>query len=210
MQFKSVHSRAGSGITMDVAAGHFATNHSHINHYVDLTKVRTQLYAAKSAAASLADYYESELVDTILCLENTDVIGAFMAEELSKSSYTGMNSDQDIAIVMPELNANNQMIFRGSAQAAVHGKNVLLLLSSITTGKTVKRALDCLGYYNARMAGLCAIFSALREIGGVPVRAIFTEDDVQDYRTYPPDACELCAAGQKLDAIVNNYGYSEL
>lgn len=198
------------GITMDVAQGHFATNHSHINHYVDLTKVRTQLFAARNAAEYLAEGYADQLVDAILCMENTEVVGAFMAEELSKSSYVGMNSGQDIAIVMPELNINNQMIFRGSAQEMVRGKNVLLLLSSISTGKTVNRARDCLGYYDARLGGICALFSARREFDGITINAVFTEADVQDYRTYPPEECALCAAGQKLDAIVNDFGYSEL
>ncbi len=201
MQFKSIRSRADAGVTMDVAEGHFAANHSHINNYIDLTKVRTHLFAARGAAEILAGFYESTLVEAILCLENTDTIGALMAEALSKSSFTGMNSDQDIAIVRPELNANNQMIFRGYAQEAVRGKNVLLLLSSISTGKTVTRAYDCLKYYGAILAGVCTVFSALREIDGIPVNAVFTGADVQDYMTYPPETCALCAAGRNLDAL---------
>lgn len=210
MELKTVYLRADKSISADIASGHFATNHSHINYYVDLTNMKTSMHAARKAADILAARYHGAMVDTILCLEGTNMLGAFMALELSRSSMVGMNSRADICVLTPELNSNNQMIFRGSTQRMVDGKHVVLLMASVSTGMTLHRALDCLNYYGGRLAGICAGFSAIREYNGLPVHSIFTDEDFPGYRTYAPDRCGLCESSPKLDAIVSNFGYSAL
>ena len=48
--------------------GHFATSHSHINYYLDVTSQKTRLSEAKAVAEELLSYYQaSTVVDTILC-----------------------------------------------------------------------------------------------------------------------------------------------
>ncbi len=207
MEYKKIYAKADRGVAIHVAPGHFATNHSHINYYVDLTQIKTHQKMAKRAGALLAGQYANTQVDTIICLEGTNMLGAFMAEELAQASYTDMNSGVDVCVLTPEMNANNQMIFRENTQGMVYGQNVVLLLSSVSTGKTIVRTMDCLNYYGGRLAGVCAVFSAIPESHGIHIDTIFTAEDIPSYLTYLPEECTMCATHQKLDAIVNSYGY---
>ena len=102
------------------------------------------------------------------------------------------------------------MIFRDNLQPMIEGKHVLLLIASATTGKTIKKSLECIKYYGGSIAGISAIFSVATEVDGYPVHALFTEKDLPDYKTYPHDQCPMCQAGNRIEAIVNSYGYSEL
>ena len=102
------------------------------------------------------------------------------------------------------------MIFRDNLQLAVRNKHILLLLASATTGKTVSQSLECISYYGGHVAGISAIFSAVDEIDGHPVYSIFHQKDLPSYQTYRSVDCPMCKAGQKIDAIVNSYGYSAL
>ena len=53
-------------------------------------------------------------------------------------------------------------------------------------------------------------FQRHRPSGEIPVNAIFTAQDLPDYRTSLSTQCEQCRAHQKIDAIVNSYGYSKI
>lgn len=207
---KQINAKNDSNISITIYPGHFATNHSHINYYVDLSSIKIQHKMARRAAMQLAGHYHMVAVDTIICLEGTEVLGAFLADELSQPGHVKVNGGNEISIVTPELNSNNQMIFRDNIQKAVWGKNILLLIASASTGKTINRALDCLNYYNGQLTGISAIFSAVRRMGDVDIKSIFTEDDLPLYETQIPSECKMCAKKQKIDAIVNSYGYSKL
>ena len=113
-------------------------------------------------------------------------------------------------IVTPEVNPGGQLLFRDNTQPMIRGKHCLLLLASATTGKTVARAAECVQYYGGQIAGVSAIFSASKEVAGVQIHSIFGEEDIPGYRTYEFNHCPLCERQQKIDAIVNSYGYSRL
>ena len=81
---------------------------------------------------------------------------------------------------------------RDNTQKMVWGKNILLLLSSVSTGKTINRSLECLRYYSGRLVGIAAIFSAIGESNGIPVNAIFTKEDLPHYETSLSTECALC------------------
>lgn len=190
--------------------GHFATNHSHVNHYLDMGAVKSQSLMAQRAAEVLARHYATATpVETILCMEGTEVLGAFLARELSVNSPS-LSAGQDICVITPELNANNQMIFRDNMQKRIWNRQILLLVASVSTGKTISRLLDCLQYYSGRLAGIAAIFSAIPEQGGVPIRALFGVEDLPGYETYPSHECPQCQEKKKIDAIVNSFGYSKV
>ncbi|MDE6149435.1 MAG: orotate phosphoribosyltransferase [Ruminococcus sp.] len=203
----TIDSRKNRKIKIGIIPGHFATNHSHINYYVDMTSIKTSHKMAKEAADEIAGTYSSTHIDTIICLEGTEMLGAFLAESLSGS---GINSGSDISVITPELNTNNQMIFRDNTQKKIWGKQVLLLISSVSTGKTINRAIDCLQYYNGHLVAIGAIFSAIKESNGIDVHAIFTRDDIVGYDTYSSNSCPMCQNGQKVDALVNSFGYSKI
>ncbi len=202
-----ITSAKNSRVTIGIIPGHFATNHSHVNHYVDMTGVKTNMKAARETAKELGAGFSDTHIDTIICLEGTQIIGAFLAEYLSQA---GINRDSDIDVVTPELNSVNQLIFRDNTQSKIWGKQVLLLISSASTGKTINRAVDCLQYYNGKLTGVAAIFSAIREANGVKVKSVFTENDLPHYETFVPAECPLCKEGRKVDALINSFGYSKL
>ena len=58
-------------VPLRVAKGHFATNHSHINYYIDITYPKSRLSEAREVAKQLVATFNrnSTPVDTILCLE---------------------------------------------------------------------------------------------------------------------------------------------
>ena len=59
-----------SNLFLRVAKGHFATSHSHINYYIDVTTQKSRLSEAKAVAKELvAAYQHNTIVDTVLCLD---------------------------------------------------------------------------------------------------------------------------------------------
>ena len=198
-------------VPLRYARGHFATNHSHINYYIDITYQKTRLSEAKDTAKELVSHFINNTpVDTILCLDGTAVLGACIAEELSKSGFRTINQHQTIYVVEPEYNSNSQMIFRQNIQPMIRDKHVLVLMASVTTGFTAKRAIEAIGYYGGEVAGVAGIYRAVDEVAGYPVRSIYSIDDIPDYESYDYKECPYCKAGQKIDALVNSFGYSAL
>lgn len=205
-----IKSNSNSKIKIDVIPGHFATNHSHVNYFIDMTSVKTSYRMAREAAAEIAKFYaHSTPVDTIVCLEGTEMIGAFLAESLGHHG-NGINSGNDIRVITPEANMNNQLIFRDNIQEKITGKQVLLLIASASTGKTINRSVECLRYYGGNLAGIASIFSAIDDYNGIPVVSVFHTNDMPEYQTKLPNECELCKAGRKVDAIINSFGYSKI
>jgi len=193
------------------ARGHFATNHSHINHYIDITFQKTRLSEARDSAYQLVSTFINDTpVDTIVCMDGTAVLGACVAEELSKSGFNTINAHQTIYVVEPEYGPHSQMIFRDNIQPMIRGKHVLVLMASVTTGFTANRAISSISYYGGKVAGLAAIYSAVTEVEGFPVRSVYSLSDLPDYETYDYRDCPYCKRGQKLDALVNSHGISVL
>ena len=193
------------------ARGHFATNHSHINYYIDITYQKTRLSEAKDSAYELVSHFVNDTpVDTILCLDGTAVLGTCVAEELTKTGFRTINQHQTIYVVEPEYNANSQIIFRDNIKPMIAGKTVLVLMASVTTGFTAKRSIEAIGYYGGHVAGVAAIYRAVDEVAGYPVRSIYSIKDFPDYESHDYRDCPYCKKGQKLDALVNSFGYSAL
>ena len=210
-RIQEIAARGNKSIKIGIIPGHFATNHSHVNYYIDMTNIKNQQRMAQNAAIELAkSYMTSTPVDTIICLEGTEMLGAFIANELSRSGAPMINSGSNINVVTPETNSNNQMIFRDNLQKMIWEKNILLLISSASTGKTINRSIECLKYYSGILVGIAAIFSAIPEVNGFHVNSIFTANDLPHYQTVLSTECEQCKAGQKIDAIANSYGYSKI
>ncbi len=202
-----IESQKNNRITIGIIPGHYATNHSHVNFYVDMTSVKTSMKTAKAAAEVLAGEFSNHFVDTVICLEGTEILGAFLAETLAQS---GINQKKDINVITPEMNAVNQMIFRDNTQKMIWGKRVLLLISSASTGKTINRAIECLQYYSGELVAIGSIFSAINEVHGMEIKSLFTEQDLPKYDNFAQNACPLCKQGIKVDALINSFGYSKL
>ena len=184
-----IPAQADREVLLRVIPGHFATNHSHINYYIDLAMLKTRQKEAQAAARILAQYCNYTVVDTIVCVEGCAVIGAYLAEELTNAGIMSMNRHKTIYIASPESHTDGQIIFRDNMQGMIRDKNE---------------------YYGGRIQGINAIFSAVNKARSIEVKSIFTQKDIPDYHTYEFHNCPMCKNNQKVDAIVNTFGYSKI
>ena len=200
-----------SQVPLKVTPGHFATNHAHVNYYLDSTTLKSrQSEARETARALVGAYVYNTVVDTIVCLEGMQVVGAYLADELTQAGEMSRNAHQTIYVVSPEFNSNSQMIFRDNLQPMIKGKNILLLLAVVTTGKTIAKGMECIQYYGGILQGISAIFTAVDQVDGIPIHSVYTKRELPDYQAFDFRECPFCQKGQKLDALVNSYGYSKL
>lgn len=205
------HPTSKEDIVLQVNRGHFATGHSHINYYIDVTAQKFCLSEARKVALELAkEYKASTLIDTILCLDGTEVIAACMASEMTKTGYMNINQHTDMNVVTPERTVGSQLIFRENTAPLINGKNVLVLMASVSTGYTAKSAIEAVTYYGGKTVGIASIFATISELGGLPVTSLFNPHDLPDYQSHDATQCPLCKAGKRLDALVNSFGYSKL
>ena len=197
-------------VFMDVRPGHFTTGHVHMNYYLDVSTMKANALVAKGIAHELAIPYSSTTaVDTIICMEDTKVIGAFLAEELSQHGTMIMNSDNDIHVITPKTISDGKLTFYDNEIEWVENKNILLLTATISSGQTLNSALECITYYKGIVTGISSLFLASDEISDDNINALFTADDVPGYKFGRPAGCELCKMKQPLDAYISSDGYKE-
>lgn len=199
----------GKNLFLRVTKGHFMKTNSHMNYYIDVTMQKSRLSEARAVAEELVSYYNSNtVIDTILCLDEMQVVATCMAEQLTAAGYMNLNAHQTIYILTPEKVAAGRFIFREGSASMINGKNVLILTSSVATGRTTSVAMDAVRYYGGTVAGLASIYSAVDECNGIPVRSVFDANDLEGYFCVPAHECPLCKEGQMVDGVVNSYGFS--
>lgn len=199
------------GLFLRVANGHFATSHSHMNYFIDITMQKTRLSEAQAVARALCESYRTNtVVDTIVCLDNTEVIGTCLAEEMTKMDFRNLNAHQTIYVVTPEHTSGSQLIFRDNIAPMIRGKHVLILAASVVTGYTAQATVDAINYYNGEVAGIACIFATKQECDGYPVTSIFNPKHLPEYASYSSRECPMCKQGRKIDALINSHGYSKL
>ena len=116
-------SRFNPQLEVSVFQGHFATRHSHNSHYIDITRMKHEFTMAREAAMTLAQNYAYDKgVDTIVCLDGSEVIGAFLARHLAKKEVFSVNSNKNINVVTPEYDSNGQLIFRDNLTPMIVGR----------------------------------------------------------------------------------------
>jgi orotate phosphoribosyltransferase len=198
-------------ITIKVIPGHFTTSTRHVNYYLDVSELKTNALIARNAAQQLAIPYLSNVpIDTIVCMERTEIIAAFLAQELLQPGTAVMNSGGEIHIVTPINNVHGDMIFQDSVVDWITNKNVLLLDASVSSARAIHIAMDCIAYYGGRLAGVSALFVASPEKQKDNINTLFTSDDIPGYKLFETVECEMCKAGQKLDALISSDGYTKI
>lgn len=197
-------------VTLRVAQGHFATRHSHINYFIDVTRQQSCLQEAEAVAQQLSQRMAYTMVDTILCMDGTRVIGTCLARRLTESGQNSVNEGREIYLLRENVSSGGQLIFRDNARFMLEGKNVLILLASITTGSTVEKGIRCVRYYGGNVAGVASIYSHVKEIEGIQVVSLFNTGDLPGYASHSPQECPLCKQGLEVDAVVDKFGYSAL
>ena len=211
MNVLKIKSPLSTKLEVSAYQGHFATRHSHNSHYIDITRMKHEHTMAREAAITIAQRYAYiKSIDTIVCTDGSEVIGAFLAYHLAKKDRFNVNMDKNIDVITPEYDSNGQMIFRDNLTPMVTGKSVLLLISTVNSGKTIRRMLDCVEYYGASVQGIAAVFSTVERVDDIPVYSLFAPGDIEGYITSAPKECPMCKAGQKIEALANSYGLSRL
>lgn len=196
-------------ISMNAVPGHFTTSNAHVSHFLDVSELKFNANIAQDVARELAlPYLTSTMVDTIVCMEKTAVLGAFLAQEFLRAGTSIMNAGQEIRVIIPTYNTSGKLVLPDNVREWVTRKNVLLLVSSISSGRTVNSALEFISYYGGNVVGISSLFAALPSSFGWEANALFTSDDIPGFKMYNTADCEMCKSGAKLDALVSHEGYS--
>ncbi|MBR2133261.1 MAG: orotate phosphoribosyltransferase [Eubacterium sp.] len=208
----TITSKENENVFIHAMQGHFVTASSHLNYYVGTSDVKHNHDVSTEAAKILARYYhENNIeVDTVLCLYETQVLGAYLAHQLSRPTMLNPNPNNKIYVISPEYDSAGNIIYRDNIRKLVKDKNIIVLISAITTGRTVERAMESIEYYGGKVAGVSAVFSVLHYIGDVKVTTIFHKSDLPGYETYHANDCPYCKAGAPVEGVSNAYGYSML
>jgi orotate phosphoribosyltransferase len=197
-------------ITLRVIPGHFTTSNSHLSHFIDVSGLKSNVSMAREVAKELSQAYLSTArIDTIVCMERTEVIGAFLAEELMASGVSAIDGG-DIHIITPISNNIGTLSFLTSMVGLLAGKNVLLLTTSVSSGRSLNGALDCLAYYQAKIIGISTLFRVASASPELKINALFTSDAVTGYKSFSSRDCELCRAGLPLNALISSEGFTRI
>ncbi|MGN1328164.1 MAG: orotate phosphoribosyltransferase [Eubacterium sp.] len=208
----TITSERNDRVFIHAMPGHFISSSNHLNFYIGTSDIKHNHDVSVDAAMLMASYYAERGIeaDTVLCLYETQALGAYLAHELSRPNMLNPNPDNTIYTLGPEYDAQGNIIFRDNLRKLITGRRVIILISCITSGKTVQRAMESVSYYGGTVVGITSIFSATKSIDGVEVNTIFTSDDIPGYQSYPSHDCPLCRDSLPVDAIANGYGYSLL
>ncbi len=206
-----IPAKANKKIELKAIPGHFATNHSHINYYLDITPIKCRHTEAQLVARQMVKkYVNTTAVDAIVCMDGCEVIGAYLAEELTSAGIMSLNSHECVNVITPEINAVGQLIFRDNLEPLIQNKHAVLIFANATTGQTIQQSIEAVRYYGGIVEGVSAVFSAIDKVDGIDVDSIFTVADVANYQAYPIGKCPICEQKRKIDAIVNSSGYSKI
>ena len=198
-------------VILRAVPGHFVTPNAHVNYYLDMTTIKSRSNEAFAAAKELSKKVSpTSTVDTIVCMDGCDIIGAYLATELTQAGIISVNYHKSIYVITPEESHSGQLLFRDNIQPMIKDKNVLLVVATAATGKTIGRAVEALKYYGATINEICAVFSAVNSYCGLPVRSLFTTKDIPHYKLYSQEGCTLCKNREPINAFANAYGYSHL
>ena len=232
MEVIKIKSKVDSNIELSVMPGHFSSDRFHVNYYIDMSNLKMRMSEAQKVAAAMAKQYVKKVnidtkytnawfdagsladmnanvkpIDTIICMDGCEVIGAYLAEELTNAGIPNRTAHNSMYVVTPEFDNRGQMVVRRNIKDMIKGRNVLVVLASAMSGRTITKAIGTILAYGGKVTGLSVIFGNVDKVDGYPVYSVFSQDDIPNFRLSQPDDCPDCKAGKKLTAVVNSYGY---
>ena len=222
-------------LVLKVTPGHFSSDRFNVNYYIDMSTLKMRQKEAKLVAKTMAENYIQKVditssrindfmgmsslaeqgaiqtpIDTIICMDGCEVIGAYLADEFTNNNFPTNTKHNSFYVITPEFDNTGQMVVRNNIKPMIKGRNVLVVLASAMSGRTITKAIGTILAYGGKIAGLSVIFANVDEIDGYRVNGVFTHEDLPNFKLTDPNNCEDCKAGVKLDAVVNSYGYEEL
>ncbi|MDD3251397.1 MAG: orotate phosphoribosyltransferase [Lachnospiraceae bacterium] len=231
---KKIYARDDSNLALKVTKGHFASDRFHVNYYIDMTTLKMREDNAIRVAKAMVKRYIKKVelpvgtfgvsaeavnefagsvasvkpVDTIVCMDGCEVIGAYLAREFSDTQIATTNAHKTLYIITPEFDHGGQMVVRDNIKPMIKDKHVLVVLATAMSGRTISKSIRCIESYGGIVEGVSVIFGAVDHIDSHPVHSVFDMSDIPDFQLSEPDNCTDCKDGKKIDAIVNSYGYS--
>ena len=229
-----IQSKYNKDLVLKVTPGHFSSDRFHVNYYIDMSTLKMRHSEAKKIAEAMADKYVKKVkldnrvtgfgampsmadlgatttpIDTIICMDGCEVFGAYLADELMKNGVQTSTKHKSFYVVTPEFDNTGQMVVRKNIQPMIQGRNVLVVLASAMSGRTISKAIGTILAYGGKVRGLSVIFANVNEVEGYTVNGVFTHEDLPNFKLSDPNDCDDCKAGKKLTAVVNSYGYSLL
>jgi len=191
--------------------GHFSTSINHMNYYLDVSTLKANAMVARDVARELAiPYVSTAHVNTIVCMENTKVIGAFLAQELLREGPDVINSGGEINVLTPMSSIDGKLLFYDNELEWITDKHILLLAATISSGRTLNSALECISYYKGIITGISALFLFTDAMPHMKINTLFKSEDIPDYIVYSTGECEMCKSGQRLDALISSEGYRKI
>ena len=108
--------------------GHFVSSSSHLNFYIGTSDIKHNHDVSVDAAMMLASYYHERgiEVDTVLCLYETQALGAYLAHELQRANMLNPNPDSTVYVLGPEYDAQGNIIFRAQIIVIVYRFPIIL------------------------------------------------------------------------------------
>lgn len=225
--------RENPELVLKVTPGHYSSDRFHVNYYIDMSTLKMRQTEAKKVAKVMADKYINRLklsygavhymteaevemaasfkpVDTIVCMDGCEAIGAYLADELIAQGYPIHTEHNSFYVVTPEFDNRGQMVVRKNIKPMIKGRNVLVVLATAMSGRTISKAIGTILAYGGKITGLSVIFANVDNVDGYPVNGVFTTEDIPDFRLHDPEDCPDCKDGKHLTAVVNSYGYEML
>ena len=150
-------------------------------------------------------------VDTIICMDGCEVIGAYLAEEFANAGVNTTTQHHSCYVITPEFDRSGQMIVRENIAPMIKGRHVLVILATAMSGRTISKSIRCITSYGGIVEGISVIFSNnVNEIDGHRVYSIF-DLMICQISNYPYlKNAKTARTNVPLDAIVNSYGYEKL
>ena len=105
-------------VSLHVAKGHFATRNSHTNYFIDVTNQQSSIREAEAVAQQLAQRSLAQhlMLDTILCMDGTRVIGTCLAQKLTQGGFRSINAGKEIYVLRENVGTSGKLIFRDNAR----------------------------------------------------------------------------------------------
>ncbi|MBQ3903469.1 MAG: hypothetical protein II744_00710, partial [Eubacterium sp.] len=119
------HSR-NDRVFIHIMTGHFVSANNHINYYIGTSDIKHNHNVSVDAAMLLSEYYNANgiQVDTVLCLYETQTLGAYLAHELARPNMFRPNPSQTVYVIGAEYDASGNLIFRDNLKKMIRDKNV--------------------------------------------------------------------------------------
>ncbi|MDD2955337.1 MAG: hypothetical protein PHD67_03355 [Oscillospiraceae bacterium] len=181
-----------SGLYLTVTREHAAEPGCHMNRRVGTAGLRHSGKLAREAARLLAAPYQAgALVELILCEQGCEVVGSFLACELSGGNALSLNRGCDIRVAAFRWEEERPVLLEPEP---LSGQSVLLLADRLFPPDKALCCAQWAAAQEAALSGVCALFGTPGKVGWRRVHCLFSAVEVPGFHFWPEEECPLCRA----------------